>query len=121
MTRALVRRHARAGLHGGLCPEAVPVDPQGRVTLVETPRSVEERIRYCAPEQSGRLSRDVDERADLYALGAMLVELATGAPPFPGTRPAEFVRAQLAARVPAPSMLPPGIREVVEELEVLNV
>ena len=37
---------------------------------------------YLAPEQTGRTGRTVDQRADLYALGATLYELATGEPPF---------------------------------------
>ena len=37
---------------------------------------------YLAPEQTGRTGRPVDHRADLYALGATVYELATGEPPF---------------------------------------
>ena len=44
---------------------------------------------YLAPEQTGRTGRPVDQRADLYALGATLYELATGrAAVRPGRRPA---------------------------------
>jgi serine/threonine protein kinase len=39
-------------------------------------------LAYLAPEQTGRTGRLVDQRADLYALGATLYELATGEPPF---------------------------------------
>jgi serine/threonine protein kinase len=39
-------------------------------------------LAYLAPEATGRTGRPVDQRADLYALGATLYELATGAPPF---------------------------------------
>jgi PAS domain S-box-containing protein len=39
-------------------------------------------LAYLAPEQSGRTGRGVDQRADLYAVGATLYEVAVGQPPF---------------------------------------
>ncbi|BCY10240.1 diguanylate cyclase [Actinoplanes sp. L3-i22] len=57
---------------------------------------------YLAPEQTGRTGRPVDHRADLYALGATLYELATGAPPFGRDRdPLSLIHDHLA-RVPEP-------------------
>src|SRR5262245_55886684 len=71
LANALSRRHGRVGLHGGLCPDAVLIDTDGQLTILDQPRPLAQRARYAAPEQSGRLSRDVDERADLYALGVL--------------------------------------------------
>ena len=117
LTAALVRRHRRAGTHGGLCPEAVRVEADGQVTLLDGYRPATDRAPYAAPEQSGRLSRDVDERADLYALGVILYELATGELPFGTARPAELVRAQLSGTAPAAAgTVPPGVAGLVATL-----
>ncbi|ABW16409.1 serine/threonine protein kinase [Parafrankia sp. EAN1pec] len=56
---------------------------------------------YLAPEQTGRTGRQVDQRADLYAVGATLYELATSAPPFGVGDPLRIIHDHLA-RVPAP-------------------
>ncbi|GAA0259673.1 diguanylate cyclase [Cryptosporangium japonicum] len=58
---------------------------------------------YCAPEQSGMLHRPVDGRADLYALGAVLFECATGAPPFASDDVGALLR--MHATVPPPDPL----------------
>jgi signal transduction histidine kinase len=59
------------------------------------------RLGYLAPEQTGRTGRLVDHRADLYALGATLYEMATGEPPFGSGDPLRLVHDHLA-RVPLP-------------------
>ena len=58
-------------------------------------------LAYLAPEATGRTGRPVDQRADLYALGAMLYELATGEPPFGTGDPLRLIHDHLA-RVPVP-------------------
>ncbi|BBH68226.1 serine/threonine protein kinase [Actinoplanes sp. OR16] len=57
---------------------------------------------YLAPEQTGRTGRPVDHRSDLYALGATLYELATGAPPFGRDRDPLNLISDHLARLPVP-------------------
>ena len=75
---------------------------------------------YLAPEQTGRTGRPVDHRADLYALGATLYELATGAPPFGTGDPLRMIHDHLT-RVPVPPKvvnpaLPPGLSAIIMHL-----
>jgi serine/threonine protein kinase/tetratricopeptide (TPR) repeat protein len=69
---------------------------------------------YMAPEQ---IKGDrVDARADLYALGCILYELATGRPPFVAERPEELLRQHLQQPPQAPSQLVEGLPEELEAL-----
>ncbi len=120
----LQRRHERTGVHAGLCPDVVLVGADARVTLLDRHHPAGECTRYAAPEQSGRLSRDVDERTDLYALGVLLYELVTGTPPFGAARSAELVHAQLTGAAPPAATarpdLPPGVVGVLGTLLVVR-
>ena len=58
-------------------------------------------ISYMAPEQA--LGRSVDHRADLFSLGVVLYELATGRTPFPGTVTTEIIDKILHETPPGPS------------------
>src|SRR2546430_4085394 len=64
LATALVRRHARAGVHGGPSPDTVLLDAEGHLTLLDRPGLPPHLARYAAPGQSGRLTPSVDRRAD---------------------------------------------------------
>jgi serine/threonine-protein kinase len=62
--------------------------------------TIEATVPFLAPEQV-RDTADVDERADVWALGAILHTLLTGRPPFYGTT-VPSVLAAIAADAPTP-------------------
>ncbi|WNG48708.1 AAA family ATPase [Archangium minus] len=71
---------------------------------------------YIAPEQTGRMDRLVDHRADLYSLGATFYEMLTGQPPFTSTDPAELVHAHLARPPLPPVHANPKVPELLSDL-----
>ncbi|MFN7696697.1 MAG: serine/threonine protein kinase, partial [Deltaproteobacteria bacterium] len=93
LAAALDEVHRAGLLQRDLSPEHVIVQPDGDIRLIDTgvamriaSASVFEIVgkpAYVSPEHA--LGKLVSFRSDLYALGCLLFELLTGAPPFVGT------------------------------------
>ena len=115
LARAVAAAHRRGVIHRNISPANVTLRGAERTpylvgfglattfadirTEFTHPREIVGTLPYLAPEQTGRTGRAVDQRADLYALGATLYELATGTPPFGSGDPLRLIHDHLA-RVP---------------------
>ncbi|WP_434044060.1 MULTISPECIES: AAA family ATPase [Sorangium] len=80
------------------------------------PRLIEGSLPYLSPEQTGRMDRAIDSRADLYALGVTFYEMLTGRLPFEAQDPPEWVHCHIARLPPSPSALVPELPEVLSAL-----
>ncbi|WP_008309979.1 AAA family ATPase [Leptolyngbya sp. PCC 6406] len=69
---------------------------------IQSPNILEGTLSYIAPEQTGRMNRGIDYRADFYALGVTLYQLLTGTLPFVSDDPLELMHCHLA-QVPLPA------------------
>jgi diguanylate cyclase (GGDEF)-like protein len=94
--------------------------PATEPARTEEPSEIVGSLAYMAPEQTGRTGWPVDQRADLYALGATLYELATGRPPFTGDDPLQLTHDHLTS-TPIPPVtrnrtIPSALSDVIMRL-----
>ncbi len=127
--------HANNVIHKNICPQNIVYNPEsGQVqiidfgiasntstTLVAQPgTTVEGTLGYIAPEQTGRLNRSTDYRADFYSLGATLHEMLAGEPPFSKGDSLEIVYQHITSKPPDLTTLaqdmPAGLANVVNKL-----
>ena len=116
---ALGQIHRRGLIHKDVKPANILVNcADGRARLTgfgiasrlprerqspEPPEVIAGTLAYMAPEQTGRMNRWIDSRADLYALGVTLYEMLTGRPPFSAVEPMEWVHCHIARNPVSPS------------------
>jgi diguanylate cyclase (GGDEF)-like protein len=114
VTSALTAAHRTGLVHRDIKPDNIMIDDDGSAKVIDfglashaghtNPDVAVGTFVYAAPEQTGILHRPVDGRSDLYALGVVLFECLTGAPPFVAEDVGELIRMHLSA-------IPPNVRE----------
>jgi serine/threonine-protein kinase len=77
-------------------------------------RDLKGKIAYMAPEQAR--SDAVDRRADVFAVGVMLWEAATGTRPWRGIPELTILQTLFAGRFPRPRSIKPEIPEALEAI-----
>ena len=125
--RALEHAHSRGIIHRDLKPANVWLAEDGSARLGDFGLATTDRrsraavegmlvgtVAYLPPEQA--LGRAVDPRSDLYSLGAMLYELLTGDPPFPGEDAVAIIGQHLNAKPVPPSRHRPEIPQALDRV-----
>ncbi len=132
LTDILARTHAARVVHRDIKPANILLEAEtGQVYLADFGISVllenERRhiydsdvfvgtLPYISPEQTGRTSRTVDFRSDLYSLGVTFYELLTGCRPFENLAPLDLIHAHLAREADPPLSLRPELPELLSRV-----
>ncbi|BAY83364.1 serine/threonine protein kinase with two-component sensor domain [Calothrix parasitica NIES-267] len=132
ITDSLAQIHAAQVIHKDINPSNIvfnPVTKQLKIidfgistrlgsehTVLSSPNALEGTLAYISPEQTGRMNRSLDYRADFYSLGVTLYELFTHELPFTADDAMELIHCHLAKEPVSPHEFNPKIPRMVSEI-----
>ena len=146
LARAVAYAHSRGVIHRDLKPDNVMIGPYGETVVLDwglaklrsgtdllpAPAVMSPRLSgrgsetqdggifgsplYMSPEMAQGLTAKVDERTDIYLLGATLYEILTGRPPRAGRSRDELLELARTATPVAPRRLSPSVPRALEAI-----
>jgi len=138
VAKALRHAHGQVLIHRDVKPKNIMINQEGVVKLadmglarettdIEAAKTEKGKAYgtpyYIAPEQI-RGEMDIDERADIYGLGATFYHLVTGRVPFMADDPVEVMKRHLRDELVPPdhinTALSAGVSEVIEVMMAKN-
>ena len=136
ISTALSNLHYRDIIHKNISPDSILINSEsGDLLISDSSLSslqpngqsnlnrghlLDTMFAYMSPEQTGRMNRIIDHRSDLYSLGIVLYEMATGMLPFQANDALGWVHCHIA-RSPHPPIeiipaLPAPISDIIMKL-----
>ncbi len=132
ITEALCQLHQNHVIHKDINPSNIILNPQtGQLKLIDfglstllsqehptlkSPNVLEGTLAYMSPEQTGRMNRSIDYRADFYSLGVTFYELLTNQLPFESVDALELVHCHIAKQPIPPHEVNPEIPLSVSDI-----
>jgi serine/threonine protein kinase len=127
LASAIDYAHAQGMIHRDLKPSNIMFTPSRRVVLTDfgiahitgVPSYTMANVllgtpAYMSPEQAQ--GEQVDERSDIYSLGIILYEIATGRVPFEGDTPVAIIMKLVNGSWALPTTVNPALPEAVEQV-----
>ncbi|MCY6354885.1 AAA family ATPase [Clostridium sp. ZS2-4] len=123
--------HKNKVIHLDINPNNILINNQGEIKIIDFGNSmlrigeeqnekyaqqVEGTLEYISPEQTGRIGKAVDYRADYYSMGVCFYQLLTGKLPFNSSDRLELIYAHIAKEAVPPAEVNDKIPQVISNI-----